>query len=128
VIPSRIEGRVSGSSELAFAREEWTLVPIVRGGAALGYDFGRWRLFAGVAGRNHPTNLRSTVETVMDPEDIHADVGFGPGYLLVGVGTEVDLVEQVSLLLQVYEPLGFRGGDVIYAPIAGLTVDIHAAP
>lgn len=107
--------------------DESSIVGMVRGGFILGYDFGSWRLFAGLSGRNHPTNLASSSADVYGTYEIDPEVDFGSLYLIAGAGAEVDLGRRVSLMLHVYEPFGFKEADVIYAPMIGVTVDFHVA-
>jgi hypothetical protein len=43
-----------------------------------------------------------------------------------GIGVEVDLGENVSLLGQIYQPLPMSQHDLIYGPVLGLALDVHA--
>jgi hypothetical protein len=125
-IPSHIKATPEGGGPT----EEWEeteVVGMVRGGLVLGYDFGTWRLFGSLSGRNHPTNLGSSQQTVVSTSEIDPEVEFGRGYMIAGGGAEIDLGRSLSLLLHVYEPFGFKDVDVVYAPIVGVTVDLHVA-
>jgi hypothetical protein len=125
-IPSHIRATpVGGTPDEAVDWEETEVIGMVRGGLVLGYDFGSWRLFAGLSGRNHPTNVGSSSETHVGTYNIDPEVSFGHMYMIAGGGAEVDLGRSLSLMFHVYEPFGFKEADVTYAPILGVTVDLH---
>jgi hypothetical protein len=91
------------------------------------YDFGSWRLFAGLSARNQPTNVGASEDTVPSTWEIDPEVDFGHLFMIAGGGVEVDLGRTVSLLFHAYEPFGFRDLDVVYAPVLGVMVDLHVA-
>jgi hypothetical protein len=127
-IPSHIKAKTEHQSwDEAKEWEETELIGMVRGGLVLGYDFGSWRIFAGLSARNHPTNLGSSQQTVTWTSEIEPEVDFGHLFMIAGGGVEVDLGRTVSLMFHAYEPFGFRDLDIVYAPILGVMVDLHVA-
>ncbi len=104
-------------------KEDYSLVPVLRWSGAIGVDFDWVRLFGSLGLRNHPTNTKITREVLGDN---HGDVRFGPIYALLGVGAEFNLGKRVSILAQLYQPLPLYDDDVIYGPMAGVTLDLHS--
>ena len=103
--------------------EEIDTVPVLRWSGALGIDFGWVRLFGALALRNHPTNVRVSIGTYIDRED---NVRFGPLYGLAGLGAEFDIGGHVSILAQAFQPFPLYEHDLVYGPIVGLSIDLHA--
>jgi hypothetical protein len=104
-------------------KEDVDVVPVIRWSGAIGVDFGWVRLFGALALRNHPTNTRISTEVL---GDTNGDVRFGPLYGLAGTGAEFDLGGHVSIAAQIYQPFPLYDDDLIYGPIVGITLDLHA--
>ncbi len=121
-IPSHIKTYQDGL--LIDDDQDIDVMPVLRWSGALGIDFGWVRLFGALALRNHPTNVRVSIETYGYQE---GKVRFGPIYGLAGLGAEFDLGGHVSILAQAYQPFPLYEHDLIYGPIVGLTIDFHAS-
>jgi hypothetical protein len=130
LVPTHILATCVGGScvpGLTTEDQDTDAVPILRGSLLAGVDWGWIRLFGGLAARNHPTNVSLDYEIALTPEAIGGDVRMGPVYMLFSLGAEVDLGRFVSILAQVSQPVALGQPDLIYGPIGGVSVDLHAA-
>ncbi|HOX45208.1 MAG TPA: hypothetical protein PK668_16555 [Myxococcota bacterium] len=106
--------------------EDTSVVPVLRLGLAGGVELWVFRIFAGFYLRNHPTNVQVTHTVTYVPSAEDGDVEFGPLYAVLGLGVEAEIGPYVSVLAQLFEPLPLYEHDVIYGPIVGALIDVHA--
>ncbi len=127
-IPTHIEAHCVANCNFNDAdvdKIETDAIPVIRWSLTGGLDLGFMRIFAGIGLRNHPTNTQLDYDWSYIAEDIDAEVQFGPIYGTVGGGVEIDLGDVVSVLAQIYQPFPLYRDDLIYGPIAGITLDLH---
>jgi len=107
-------------------KQDTSVVPVLRTGLVGGVELWVFRLFAGFYLRNHPTNVQVTHAMTYVPSAEDGDVEFGPLYAVLGLGLEAEIGPYVSLIAQLFEPLPLYEHDIVYGPIVGAMIDVHA--
>lgn len=98
-------------------------IDTVQGAATLTYGFDvdpTWRLLFALAALNHPTNTAQFTSRPLGPSPPSSDVDAGPLNVILGVGVEVSITEEVGVIPMLQWPV--TRDPVVYGPILSLGV------
>jgi hypothetical protein len=104
--------------------EDRRSVSVLSLGLVPSWHEGRWTVFGGLTAKNHPTNTKGEIDSVLSsPDESDADdIRPGPFNLIAAVGAEVELAHGVRGLVQLYQPLTQE--PVVYGPSVGVEITV----